>query len=111
MNWNTKELNNISDLEYFKGKMAFDKFGDEVKIIDAFRNPNRLSTATIAKTDKNGRLKVIDVPLCALRIKSDNEPDYSYREDQCARCKTSENCKFRESYCNGSSECPIRYDP
>lgn len=71
MNWNTNDLNKIENLESLKGRHAIDKYNDEVKILEAFRTPGKLSTATIAKTDKRGQLLVVDVPLCCLRILKD----------------------------------------
>lgn len=68
MNWNTNELNEIKDLSDLKGKIAIDKYNDRVKIIEAFRTPGKLSTATISKIDKRGQLMIVDIPLCCLRI-------------------------------------------
>ena len=68
MNWQTKELNNIIDLSDLKGRKAKDKFNDTVDILDAFRIENKLSTATIKKTNKDGTIKIVDVPLCCLRV-------------------------------------------
>jgi hypothetical protein len=61
------KYNDINDLEDLIGRMAKDKYNDQVKIINVYQTPGYFPSATILKA--NGEVKTI--PLSNLRIIED----------------------------------------
>lgn len=99
---NKTDLNEINSTDDLVGLYAFDKFDDVVKIANIFRDPGKLTTATIIKINNNNNFHPIDVPSCCIEA----IPKENKQIDKCIACNNLRKCKFKKDYVSGIGGCP-----